>query len=318
MFFENQRLNSDIEKVEENLRTNVTSKNQLLVQAIADTVGAGGKRLRPAMVIVSSYFGKIRQDRLVQLASAIELLHTATLIHDDVLDYSPYRRNRETVYRKYGTDMAIYCGDFLYTKALLMLADIVPANQLKIAAKAVKTICEGEVDQYRDKYVLNLSVPSYLKRISRKTAVLFGASCALGALCSKCNHSITNSLSKLGFYYGVMFQMIDDYRDYKSGDSEWGKPVYNDLSKGILTLPGIYACKNNKEIYEMVENYWRKDEKSNEELHNIISDICSSGGMEYTESYIQRYRQKAFREIEKLPKSEARDILADLINKLHI
>ena len=318
MFFENQRLNSDIKKVEENLRTNVTSKNQLLVQAIADTVGAGGKRLRPAMVIVSSYFGKIRQDRLIQLASAVELLHTATLIHDDVLDYSPYRRNRETVYKKYGTDMAIYCGDFLYTKALLMLAGIVPANKLTIAAKAVKTICEGEVDQYRDKYVMNLSVPSYLKRISRKTAVLFSASCALGALCAKCNPRITNSLSKIGFYYGVMFQMVDDFRDYKSGDSEWGKPVYNDISKGILTLPAIYACRNNKEIYKMVENYWGKEDKANEELHTIVSHICSSGGMEYTENYIQRYRQKAFREIEKLPISEARDILVDLINKLHI
>ncbi|WP_242855747.1 polyprenyl synthetase family protein [Ruminiclostridium josui] len=270
------------------------------------------------MVIVSSYFGKIQQDKLIKLASAIELLHTATLIHDDVLDYSPYRRNRETVYKKYGRDMAIYCGDFLYTKALLMLAGIAPANKLTIAAKAVKTICEGEVDQYRDKYVMNLSVPSYLKRISRKTAVLFAASCALGASCAKCNPRITNSLSKLGFYYGVMFQMIDDYRDYKNDDQEWGKPVFNDLSKGILTLPGIYACKNNKEIYEKVENYWRSDNKTNEELHNIISLICSSGGMEYTENYIQRYRQKAFREIENLPKGEARDILADLINKLHI
>ncbi len=318
MFFDNQKLNSDIEKVEENLRTNVTSKNQLLVEAIADTVGAGGKRLRPAMVIVSSYFGKIRQDKLIQLASAVELLHTATLIHDDVVDYSPYRRNRETVYKKYGTDMAIYCGDFLYTKALLMLADIVPAKKLTIAAKAVKTICEGEVDQYRDKYVMNLSVPSYLKRISRKTAVLFSASCALGALCAKCNPRITNSLSKIGFYYGVMFQMVDDFRDYKSGDSEWGKPVYNDLSKGILTLPAIYACRNNKEIFNKVENYWRNEDKTNEELHTIVSQICSSGGMEYTENYIQRYRQKAIGEIEKLPKNEARDILTDLINKLHI
>ncbi len=318
MFFDNQKLNSDIEKVEENLRTNVTSKNQLLVEAIADTVGAGGKRLRPAMVIVSSYFGKIRQDKLIQLASAVELLHTATLIHDDVVDYSPYRRNRETVYKKYGTDMAIYCGDFLYTKALLMLADIVPAKKLTIAAKAVKTICEGEVDQYRDKYVMNLSVPSYLKRISRKTAVLFSASCALGALCAKCNPRITNSLSKIGFYYGVMFQMVDDFRDYKSGDSEWGKPVYNDLSKGILTLPAIYACRHNKEIFNKVENYWRNEDKTNEELHTIVSQICSSGGMEYTENYIQRYRQKAIREIEKLPNNEARDILTDLINKLHI
>lgn len=318
MFFDNQRLNGDIEKVEENLRNNVTSKNKLLVKAIADTVGAGGKRLRPAMVIVSSYFGKIRQGNLIQLASAIELLHTATLIHDDVLDNSPYRRNNETVYKKYGTDMAIYCGDFLYTKALLMLADIVPANKLTIAARAVKTICEGEVDQYRDKYVMNLSVPSYLKRISRKTAVLFSASCALGALCAKCNPRITNSLSKLGFYYGVMFQLIDDFRDYKSGDSEWGKPVYNDLSKGILTLPAIYACRDSKEIYERVQNYWNKKVNTNEELNSIISLICSSGGMEYTENYIKRYRQKALREIDKLPQSEARDILGDLINKLHI
>lgn len=318
MFFENQRLNSDIEGVEENLKINTTSKNQLLMEAVSDTISAGGKRLRPALLILSSYFGKIEQDKLIQLASAVELLHTATLIHDDVLDDSPYRRNRETIYKKYGTDMAIYCGDFLYTKSLLMLADIVPADKLKIAARAVKTICEGEVDQYRDKYVMNLSVPSYLKRISRKTAVLFSASCALGALCAKCNPRITNSLSKFGFYYGVIFQLIDDARDFKCSDPQWGKPVYNDLSKGIMTLPAIYACRNNNNIYEKVKNYWKSVNKSQKEFDAIVSEIYFSGGMNYTEGYIQRYTQKALRQLEKLPRVEARDVLSELISKLRI
>ncbi|HEX2925951.1 MAG TPA: polyprenyl synthetase family protein [Ruminiclostridium sp.] len=318
MVFENKRLNSDIEKVEDNLRKNVTSKNPLLMQAVADTVSAGGKRLRPALLILSSYFGKTKQDKLIQLASAIELLHTATLIHDDVLDKSQFRRNRETIYKKYGPDMAIYCGDFLYTKALLMLADIVPVNRLKIAARAVKTICEGEVDQYRDKYVMNLSVPSYLKRISRKTAVLFSASCGLGALCANCSPLVSSTLSKLGFYYGVAFQLIDDARDFSFSDPQWGKPVYNDLSRGILTLPAIYACRTNSDIYKMVEEYWRAGEDAQGKLEGIVTEIRSSGGMEYTGGYIQRYIQKALVQIEKLPQNEARDIFNDLISKLHI
>jgi heptaprenyl diphosphate synthase len=318
MYFEYQKLIKDLEKVEENLKVSITSKNQLLTQVTYDTVSAGGKRLRPALLILSSYFGKVNNNKLIQLASAIELLHTATLIHDDVIDNSSFRRNRETVYKKYGTDMAIYCGDFLYTKALLMLADVAPAGKLKIAAKAVKTICEGEVDQYSDRYEMNLSVPSYLKRISRKTAVLFSASCSLGALCAKCSPRVINALTKLGYYYGVIFQMIDDVRDFMCDDPSWGKPVYNDLSKGILTLPAIYACKKDKGIYKKVEFLLREKSISDDKYFALISEINSAGGIKYTEQIIQRYREKAFKQIEKLPQCEARDVLGDLIVKLHI
>ncbi len=311
-------LYNNLLEVEYCIKINIVSRNELLTQAAMETVCAGGKRLRPAFVILAATLGKFDKKKVIPVASAVEVLHTATLIHDDVLDDSFFRRGKETVYKKYGTDMSIYCGDYLYTRAVSMLSNTLSNKKLGIAAKAINTICEGEVDQFRDKYKLTLSVPNYLKRISRKTAILFAASCALGAACSKCDEALSKTLTKIGFYYGMIFQLVDDAKDYLCNDKEWGKPIKNDLSKGIITLPAIYACKNNQYVALHLKQLTENKSISPENLSTLVNEILESGGIDYTRALIKKYHSRAKRYISMLPNCEAKNIFTILLLNLQI
>ncbi len=311
-------LYNNLLEVEHCIKKNIVSRNELLTQAAMETVCAGGKRLRPAFVILAASLGKFDKKKVIPVASAVEVLHTATLIHDDVLDDSFFRRGKETIYKKYGTDMSIYCGDYLYTRAVTMLSNTLSNKKLGIAAKAINTICEGEVDQFRDKYKLTLSVPNYLKRISRKTAILFAASCALGSACSKCDEELSKTLTRIGFYYGMIFQLVDDAKDYLCDDKECGKPIKNDLSKGIITLPAIYACKNNQYVAELLKQLSESEGISHEDLGILVKGILDSGGIDYTKELIKKYHDRAQRYISMLPNGEAKKIFTFLLLNLSI
>lgn len=305
---------NELEEVEKYIIKSVASRNKMLEEAVNSVVKSGGKRLRPTMVIVASKFGKYNAKKVIPVAAAVEILHTATLIHDDIIDKARIRRGNVTVSEKYGADMAVYTGDYLFTKSVLMLSGNVSLSRLNIVARGIKTICEGEVDQFQNKYNINSSVYSYLKRIGRKTAVLFGASCALGADIARCSPSIAKSLARFGFYYGTAFQIKDDIENFTSSKKGTDKPYGNDIMEGIITLPVIYALDRNQNIKkELIDFLNKRGKASKSELDEMIGLILNSGGIEDAAKLVDKYIEKGLDMLKGLPENKYKNFLAELI-----
>jgi len=309
----------ELRRVEEYIKKNISSKNELLSTIVTDLVDAGGKRIRPAFVIISSKFGRYNRKKTVPAAGALEILHTATLVHDDIIDRSKMRRGKLTVAEEYGNDIALYTGDFLFTKAVLMLSKGISAEKLEIIAKTIKAICEGEVYQFNDRFNVDSTVFSYLKRISRKTAILFASACLLGAYTGKCSRNVEKSLAKYGFYYGMAFQIRDDLYDYIADPERVGKPVGGDIAKGIVTIPAIYAMRNNPAFKEIVSRFFAKKAiLADDEVDVIISGVKKNGGIDDAKMMLNTYIERGMRELMKLPSNNYRKLLEELLLSLRI
>jgi len=317
MWYDYPEINEQLGKVEEIIRKNIKTRNSLLKNVVEGLVSAGGKRLRPAFVILSSKFGPKNNDNILNVAGAIEILHTATLVHDDIVDRSMLRRGKTTVANDYGLDMAVYTGDFLLTVAVLMLSGNIENDKLELIAKAVKAICEGEIEQYRDKYNINTSILSYLKKIRRKTAILFAIACAVGAELSECTAETKRNLTKYGFYYGMAFQIRDDLNDFLSDEKTSGKPVGKDIKEGILTLPVIYAVARNKEVRNIFSEYMsKKDKITLGEISQLVDLVIENKGVEDTKKFLDKYVDRGLGVLEKLPDITYKNIFRDLILNL--
>jgi heptaprenyl diphosphate synthase len=310
-------ITSELLLVDEYIRNNVFSRNRLLNEVVGSLVEAGGKRLRPALVILSSKYGDYVREKAIPTASAIEILHTATLVHDDIVDRAKLRRGRTTVSEKYGFDMAVYTGDFLFTKSVLMLSRNIPMEKLDIVAKGIKTICEGEVDQFQDRFNIDTSIVTYLKRITRKTAVLFGAACAIGANIAGCPETVIKSLAKFGLYYGMAFQIRDDINDFVSNQVISGKPVSNDVSKGVVTLPLIHVLRSLKGARSIIEPILeKKDAMSPDEIMEVVGLVKENRGIEYSGKVLEKYIDRGLKSLNTLPGSQYKNIMEELISSL--
>ncbi|HHW32216.1 MAG TPA: polyprenyl synthetase family protein [Clostridiaceae bacterium] len=316
MWHKYPEIESELFKVEECIKNSITSRNKLLSHITSDVILSGGKRLRPAILILASKFGNYDSEKTIPAAGALEILHTATLIHDDIIDRAQLRRGKVTVSEKYGMDMAVYTGDFLLTKAVLMLSKSIPGDKLEIAARAVKNICEGEVDQFQDRFNVDISILSYIKRIGRKTAILFAAACAMGAYISGCSDEITRILAKFGMSYGIAFQIRDDINDFFSNEKKSGKPVGSDISKGIITIPIIYALKDitfNKKLLKLLES---DNNITQNEVLELAEYIRDCGAENASWKLLRKYVDRGLGLLSKLPDIEARSILEELIKQL--
>ena len=312
-------IGAELEQVEKYMISSSTSRNRLLSQITRDLAASGGKRLRPAFVILSAKFGRYDAEKIPPLAAAIEILHMATLVHDDIVDRATHRRGQPTVSEKYGVDMAVYTGDFLFTKAVLTLSRNVSAEKLDAIARAVKTICEGEADQLCERFDINVSFRSYLKRISKKTAILFGAACLLGADSSGCGDELSKKLARFGYYYGVAFQIRDDILDFLSNSDTTGKPVGNDLLKGVLTLPVIYTMAQSSALKDTFAKCAEgKYSLSMKDISDIKQLVNESGGIHSSEKILDVYIARGLKHLEKLPDNGYSRIFSELIAGLKL
>ncbi|MFU0825646.1 polyprenyl synthetase family protein [Clostridium sp.] len=295
------------------MEKNTKCKDKKIENSINELIHSGGKMLRPAFVIISSHFGNYDGEKTKVLASVIEMLHMATLVHDDVIDDSKTRRGKETIQSKYGKDYAVYIGDFLFCACFKILASSSSLQSIKIDSNSMSRICLGEINQLNSMFDTKLSVKDYLNRISGKTAELFSLSLYTGASESGCSDALSKQFWKIGHNIGMAFQIIDDILDYVGTDDSIKKPAASDLKQGIFTLPFIYAAKKNRNAFK---HYLGKESFSDEDIKDIISLVNKYQGIENAKDVANKYTKKAFKLIDNLPENTYKAILKEVAEKL--
>ncbi len=307
-----KRLTADEAKAVDSLIINQLSSDVLLINQMGHyIVNNGGKRLRPMLLLLAAKaLGQINHNHLV-LAAVIEFIHTATLLHDDVVDESDLRRGQQSANAVWGNAASVLVGDYLYSSAFEMMVGTNIMRVMEILSKTTTAIAEGEVLQ-----LLNCNNPEtteekYLEVISRKTAILFSAATRLAAVVSNANAEIEEKLSRYGQHLGIAFQLIDDALDYKATKEELGKNLGDDLAEGKPTLPLIYAIRNSNptEANVIIDAIKNGNRDAFNEVYTIVK---SSKAIEYTEQRANEEAQKAMAALEVLPDSDYKQALLAL------
>lgn len=307
-------LKEDLEGVLQLMDKNIKCKDKRIENSIKELIYSGGKLLRPAFSLISSRFGQYNEEKSRSVAAAIEMLHMATLVHDDVIDDAKTRRGQETLQSKYGKDYAVYIGDYLFCVTFKLLSTHSSSlASIKIDSKAMERICLGEIDQMNSKFLVDTSVKKYLSRIQGKTAELFSLSFYSGASESGCEEKLSKQFWQIGHNIGMAFQIIDDILDYSSEGSILGKPVAADIKQGIFNLPLIYAMEKNKDEFKAI---LEKEIITDEDVSNIMELVVKYKGVEKAMELAEKYTNKAFKLINKLPENPYKNILLELAEKL--
>lgn len=295
------------------MKKNVKCKDKKIEKSIMELIESGGKLLRPAFVLIGSKFGDNDKSKAIPTAAVIEMLHMATLVHDDVIDDSKLRRGKETIQSKYGKDYAVYIGDYLFCVCFKILATNESLQAIKVDSRAMSKICMGEVNQLNSRFSMKLSVKDYLSRISGKTAELFSISLYLGAAECKAEENVSRELGNIGHNLGMAFQIIDDILDYEGSDKSIKKSAANDLKQGIYTIPLIYAYRNNKEAFK---DFLGKDHYDEEEVIEIINLVKANNGIAMAKELAEKYVNKCFKGIDKLPDNNYKTVLKEIASWL--
>lgn len=306
---------TEIDKIDNYIRKSLKANQQVLTDAVNDLLFAGGKRLRPAMLMLAGRFGKYNEDKLIPLAATIEMIHMATLIHDDIIDESDMRRGRPTTRNRWGNSTAVFTGDFILARAFSIITQSVSQKSMHHISSVIKGICEGEVDQFQSKYEPSLSVIHYLKRTARKTGMLFSLSCQIGAEESRCKKDTVHFLSKFGLDFGVAFQISDDIIDFFGDQNKAGKPLCCDFVEGVYTLPVIYAMEDSKFRDQLEEFIGRKNLTVNE-VEEVGRLVGVNGGMEKSRIMVGRYLKRCCTSLDNLPNIPAKRILHEFVEEL--
>jgi heptaprenyl diphosphate synthase len=279
---------------------------------MADLFAAGGKRLRPALVLLAAMCGRYELERLRPAAMAVELTHAATLVHDDVIDRSAVRRGRPTVAAALGDEPAIVIGDFYFAKAYEFAARTDSPEVVGILARAVMEICAGEVRQQAIRYRYSTDVTEYMGRIRAKTAALLASCCDIGALLAGIDSPHRKALESYGVLLGLAFQIADDVLDYTGSEGEVGKPIGHDIAEGFATLPLMLAMKDKVRV-ERLETVLRDGRKlSADEARRVVEEVRAGGGAEQATAVAREYASAARAQLDAIPACDARTALAAL------
>lgn len=314
------QVQKDMIEINQIILKHINSVPGLLGQALEDTFAVPGKMLRPACVMLFGAFGPDatqKQDELKKIATSIETLHNATLIHDDIIDESSMRHGRPSIQTKYGKHIAVYAGDYLFALSLTLLSENAQSLHSVIAdGKTMQNILVGETEQYNNAYNINISEKKYLNQIKGKTGVLFGLACFIGAYESGIKVTKALKAKQFGEYLGQAFQLRDDILDYTTTSSTFKKPVLLDVKDGIYSGPLIFALQNddNNHLHELVK--MRKD-LTQDQLHEIENLVNHLGGVERAQKLADQYTEKALASLKKhWPDNENRALIEQLTGRL--
>lgn len=312
-------LKKDMDFIERQLYRSVEGDEELLNETSLHLLKAGGKRLRPIFVLLGGKFGTYDLERLQYVAVPLELIHSASLVHDDVIDDAGTRRGKPTVKAKWDNKIAMYTGDYIYAKALMLATQLPDPEVHRILSKAMVQMSIGEMEQIRDFYNTGQSVRHYLLRIRRKTALLIAISCQLGAVAAGADARASSLLYRYGYNIGMAFQIRDDLLDLCGTEKSIGKPPGSDMRQGNITLPVIYTLQDPElsgPLLQAIEGIRGAD--GSEHISEAINIIKSGSGIAQAERLAETFTDKALAALDQLPESKARTHLKEIalfINK---
>lgn len=307
----------DLQRVERELKTFVETDYPVLQESSVHLLKARGKRLRPAFAILAGKIYSCPIEKLLPVAMALELIHMATLVHDDVVDAAVTRRGRPTVKAKWGNTASVATGDYLLGKSLILVSQINHPEVSRILAQVSIEMCQGEIQQINASFDTKQNLKQYYYRIKRKTAMLIAASCKLGALVSGAPRREVWALGAFGDALGMAFQIVDDILDLTAKPAELGKPVGGDLRQGIMTLPMIVALQYSPKRERLTELLGKR-EKTEEEVWEAIELIKESGAIEESMRWVNVYVDKAIKQLREVPDVPTRDALAKLAEFIRV
>jgi len=285
-------ISDDLTAVEKELLTIIQSPLVICREISTNLVQGGGKRLRPALFLLcAKQNGMLSQEKL-QLAIAIELIHMATLVHDDVIDVAEIRRGLPTANVLFGNHTAVLTGDYFFAKAFSLVAQFSVSESLKILTNAIHVMCEGEILQAQDRYVLKQTISDYYYKINCKTADFIAASCQLGGQVAQYSVADIKALRHYGYCIGMAFQIADDILDVTASAQEIGKPTGHDIGQGVLTLPVLYALQYSEHRTELRQMIEAKD-AAKTAIAQALAWIRDCSAVEYCNEQADNYLKQA-------------------------
>src|SRR6056297_256762 len=307
-------IKNELNEVQEIIIKNLKTKNTKSIEKVIEhLLKANGKRVRAGLLILSAKIGEYDRDRILNLAASVEMIHLATLVHDDIIDDADTRRGIESIQHKFGKDSAVYTGDFIFAKAYRLLAGDYDLEENRIT-DGMEKVCLGEVFQNENKFNSDMTVRRYLRIISGKTAAMFGLSMYAGAYESKLSNFKSRIIGYSGYYAGMAFQIIDDCMDYTNSSAKMGKNTKVDLLNGIYTLPIIYAVKNDNNNY--IKNILNKENINDEDFKKILHYVEDYKGVEKALELAEKYTKKSKDLLNKVNLGYYADITQNVLQNL--
>ena len=306
----------DLDQVDVTFEERATSGLDILNSASMHALGAPGKRLRTALTLLSGKMKTYRFDKLLPLSVAFEMVHLATLIHDDIVDNAKTRRGNPTVNAVWGDHIAILLGDYYFAKTAGLIADINDNRIDHLFSDTVATVCEGTIMEMMTAGRIDLTLESYYEKIKNKTACLIAACCKGGAIVSHATEEEIALLYAYGLNLGIAFQIIDDVLDYTEDQATIGKPAGNDLRQGMVTLPLIYALQEQpqKGLHQQVHRLLNGTSHKDEDIRSVVNWVNRGPGVVRSHADAHVYGNKAREALYYFPASHNRDVLDELID----
>jgi octaprenyl-diphosphate synthase len=303
----------DLVRVELEIRQQLNSEVDQIGEIGRYLLLSGGKRIRPILLLLTAKLAGYAGERIFPLSAMVEFMHTATLLHDDVIDHSPLRRGHPTVNSRWGSALSILVGDFLYAKAMALVVDDGDPRILKEITRVTMAMTEGQVLETLRIGDINLTGAEYRQIIRQKTAALFGACCYIGGVLGGLPAERTESLRRFGITFGTAFQLVDDALDFTGKEQRLGKPVGSDLREGKVTLPVIVTLQHaSPDEIAIVERFARGDDRSPEAFQDIVALIQRYNGIEYVLREAERFVEQAELELQGFADGPTYDLLMEL------
>ncbi|WP_027417488.1 heptaprenyl diphosphate synthase component II [Aneurinibacillus terranovensis] len=300
---------SDMNYIERELENAVNTKEPVLSKTSSHLLKAGGKRIRPVFVLLGGQFGTYDIKKLKSVAVSLELIHMATLVHDDVIDDADLRRGKPTVKAQWDNRIAMYTGDYILARALMIATELTNPRIHKILSRSIVEMTLGEIEQIRDFNNWNQNLRRYLRRIKRKTALLIAISCQLGGIAAGATEAAVRSLYTYGYNVGMAYQITDDILDFTGDVKKLGKPAGSDLRQGNITLPALYMYHHSSlanDLRNRVQDGLLADDRA---LEQTIYEIRQGEGIRYAYELAQRYLARGMAALDELPANKNRDAL---------
>ncbi|BCS53961.1 polyprenyl synthetase family protein [Geobacter sp. SVR] len=306
-------IGAEMKSVEQQFVKDLESDVPLIRKVGEYVLSSGGKRIRPALLLLAAHLCGYQGNQAVPLASVIEFIHTATLLHDDVVDSATLRRGIASANTLWGNEASVLVGDFLFSKSFSLMVAVGSMDVLRVLSNATTVIAEGEVLQLLCTGELDLTEEQYVGVVRSKTAILMSAACEAGAILGAVSPEKQQALANFGMDLGIAFQLMDDTLDYIASEEEFGKSIGHDLEEGKITLPLIHTLRQcNQKERDVIAAVVEKDEMSLDEFREVSGLVKRYGGIEYSIASARRYIDACSAHLELFEAGPVREALLDL------